>query len=292
MLPISPNIYSDQWETIVIYRSNTLLVIIQLCSPHRWHLDSNYCRTRGRQSHPRFVLPPLLLLLLGTFQSDIRLFTLTWPAKHSPNQAWESTYRLHLYSLGGVFYSPASIEHISKYTVTRVCEPILSLIWLVWNLWPSATDGLTLITCVLNEVKSARSTCLPRPTPVWNLLFFRFRSTWYAYIHLCLTSTICSCMCNITNSTVGWVYHVDKSTFLFCLRQALQVCLLAELSTRNSSANIEHYLVISWWRHQVETFSPLLAFCAGIHRWPVNSPHKGQRRGALMFSFICAWING
>ena len=25
---------------------------------------------------------------------------------------------------------------------------------------------------------------------------------------------------------------------------------------------------------------------------PVNSPHKGQRRGALMFSLICAWING
>ena len=24
---------------------------------------------------------------------------------------------------------------------------------------------------------------------------------------------------------------------------------------------------------------------------PVNSPHKGQWRGALMFSLICAWIN-
>ena len=29
----------------------------------------------------------------------------------------------------------------------------------------------------------------------------------------------------------------------------------------------------------------------GIHRWPVNSPQKGQWRGALMFSLICAWIN-
>ena len=25
-------------------------------------------------------------------------------------------------------------------------------------------------------------------------------------------------------------------------------------------------------------------------RWPVNSPHNGQWRGALMFSLICAWI--
>ena len=30
----------------------------------------------------------------------------------------------------------------------------------------------------------------------------------------------------------------------------------------------------------------------GIHRSPVNSPHKGQWRGALIFSLIRAWING
>ena len=28
------------------------------------------------------------------------------------------------------------------------------------------------------------------------------------------------------------------------------------------------------------------------HGSPVNSPHKGQWRGALMFSLICTWING
>ena len=85
-----------------------LLVLIQLCSPRCWHLDSYYCRTRCRQSQLRFVLSPLLLHpgLLETFQSDIPLFTLTWPAKHSPNQGWESTHRLHLYPLVGVFYSP------------------------------------------------------------------------------------------------------------------------------------------------------------------------------------------
>ena len=41
-----------------------------------------------------------------------------------------------------------------------------------------------------------------------------------------------------------------------------------------------------WWRHQMETFSALLAICAG------NSPHKGQWRGALMLSLICTRING
>ena len=33
-------------------------------------------------------------------------------------------------------------------------------------------------------------------------------------------------------------------------------------------------------------------FVRGIHRSPVNSPHKGQWRRALMLSLICAWING
>ena len=47
----------------------------------------------------------------------------------------------------------------------------------------------------------------------------------------------------------------------------------------------------AWWRHQMETFSALLVLCAGNSPVPVNSPHKGQWRGALMFSLICTWIN-
>ena len=41
----------------------------------------------------------------------------------------------------------------------------------------------------------------------------------------------------------------------------------------------------------METFSALLAFCAGNSRSPVNFPHKGQWRGVLVFSLICVWIN-
>ena len=48
-----------------------------------------------------------------------------------------------------------------------------------------------------------------------------------------------------------------------------------------------------WWRHQMETFLPRYwPFARGIHWSPVNSPHKGQWRGALMFSLICVWFNG
>ena len=41
------------------------------------------------------------------------------------------------------------------------------------------------------------------------------------------------------------------------------------------------------WKH----FPRNWPFTRGIHRSPVNSPHKGQWRGALMFSLICVWIN-
>ena len=41
----------------------------------------------------------------------------------------------------------------------------------------------------------------------------------------------------------------------------------------------------TWWRHQMETFPRYWPFVRGIQRWPVNSPHKGQWRGALMFFF-------
>ena len=42
------------------------------------------------------------------------------------------------------------------------------------------------------------------------------------------------------------------------------------------------------WKH----FPRYWPFVRGIHRSPVNSPYKGQWRGALMFSLICAWTNG
>ena len=52
-------------------------------------------------------------------------------------------------------------------------------------------------------------------------------------------------------------------------------------------AAYKHNDVIKW-KH----FPRYWPFVQGIHRSPVNSPHKGQWRRVLMFSFICAWING
>ena len=51
--------------------------------------------------------------------------------------------------------------------------------------------------------------------------------------------------------------------------------------------NIDMHDDVIKWKH-LPRYWP---FVRGIHRSPVNSPHKGQWRGALMFSLICVWIN-
>ena len=66
----------------------------------------------------------------------------------------------------------------------------------------------------------------------------------------------------------------------FCY--ALFCCFGSICNFRNS-----HDDVIKW-KH----FTRYWPFVRGIHQSAVNSPHKGQWRGALMFSLIYAGING
>ena len=62
--------------------------------------------------------------------------------------------------------------------------------------------------------------------------------------------------------------------------------LYATGSLRWHWRNHTHDDVIKW-KH----FPRNWPFVLEIHRSPVNFPHKGQWRGALMFSLIYAWIN-
>ena len=74
---------------------------------------------------------------------------------------------------------------------------------------------------------------------------------------------------------------------------------------------LKYFLVLSWNAHRLprctqrhemvlahddvikwKHFPRYWPFVRGIHRSPVNSPHKGQWRGALMFTLICVRING
>ena len=60
-----------------------------------------------------------------------------------------------------------------------------------------------------------------------------------------------------------------------------------ETPTNGIVSNKNHDDVIKW-KHFFPRYWPCVR---GIHRSLVNSLHKGQWRGTLMFFLICAWIN-
>ena len=67
------------------------------------------------------------------------------------------------------------------------------------------------------------------------------------------------------------------------LRQLCMSLQWRHVSSMRLKSSSNHDDVIKW-KH----FPRYWPFVRGIHRWPVNSPHKGQWRGALIFSLICA----
>ena len=85
---------------------------------------------------------------------------------------------------------------------------------------------------------------------------------------------------NAENVSIWWRHHVFLDVVIY-LRTMLGAGWV------NSLAPERHDDVIKW-KH----FQRYWPFVWGFHRSPVNSPHKGQWRGALVFSLICVWING
>ena len=100
-----------------------------------------------------------------------------------------------------------------------------------------------------------------------------------------------------------WNAYTDTNNILMNIYMALLctfscsyiICLISidymnylPIFSRTALLKLEqsHDDVIKW-KH----FPRNWPFVRGIHRSPVNSPHKGQWRGALMFSLICVWIN-
>ena len=104
----------------------------------------------------------------------------------------------------------------------------------------------------------------------------------HIHIYISLFSANSNLLTNTSyqRQTLTLQYSVDKTNYI------------KPLLYNGSKPQPQHLLWSAWWRNQMETFSALLALCAGNSPVPVNSPHKGQWRGALMFTLICARVNG
>ena len=67
-----------------------------------------------------------------------------------------------------------------------------------------------------------------------------------------------------------------------------QFCVPVGISSAAKHHDTFHHDDVVKWKH----FPRYCPFVWEIHCSPVNSPHKGHWCGGLMFSLICAWING
>ena len=123
--------------------------------------------------------------------------------------------------------------------------------------------------------------------PIWSKYII------YSYITNCHPLTLCLCR----NNDIAWAsWQLElQITWLFNSLSRLTIKKTTEPSLRVLcevppllwlTFRLDHDDVIKW-KH----FPRYWPSVRGIHWSPVNSPHKGQWRGALMFSWICARIN-
>ena len=85
----------------------------------------------------------------------------------------------------------------------------------------------------------------------------------------------------IIDFCLSWFAYVQYGTHKIWL-------IFSKIGTADTHNSLMVHDDVIKWKH----FLRYWPFVQGIHQSPVNSPHKGLWRGALMFSLICTWING
>ena len=103
-----------------------------------------------------------------------------------------------------------------------------------------------------------------------------------------------------TTMITSWLNYSNVHIYLSYMyinifKQYSYLVITALLKTNSSCTTCWWYSILKFLHDDVikwRNFHCYWPFVRGIHRSPVNSPHKGQWRGALMLSLICASING
>ena len=117
---------------------------------------------------------------------------------------------------------------------------------------------------------------------------YLYNCSWdTAHHHSCSHKTCILCLSSPSKRlhvSCKWFNSMETNIEAWFLTHVATI--VPYLSTNDNT--MEHGDVMKW-KH----FPRYWPFVRGIHRLPgnsVNSPHKGQCRGALIFSLICAWI--
>ena len=174
--------------------------------------------------------------------------------------------------------------------------------------------------CFLGRTSTLNSILFVHSHQTFCVTYCEYRLSHFIPMVCCRRTIYCKCQSLesvLTINTLPWdLRTIWKKKFMWtipawisnCLSQDTVGCkylslpgylLLAPKSSYDPTRFSNHFPlycvvcaaihddVIKW-----KYFPHYWPFVQGIHRSPVNSPHKGQWRGVFMFFFfICAWIN-
>ena len=141
------------------------------------------------------------------------------------------------------------------------CEDMCYIPWTKFKTAGDDDDELQISAAIITS-----------PISQWYLMFligFRHHR-WFRHY---LTSPKMKCEFGTVKISSWWNIWIQKPSHLLDLNHWYRIC-----------QNTEPHDDVIEWKH----FPRYWPFVRGIHRSPVNSPHKGQWRGALMFSLIGA----
>ena len=113
----------------------------------------------------------------------------------------------------------------------------------------------------------------------------RFAWEWGLSLNSSLNLLIRSRILAVMNRNCWYCVKIEVNHNWVCVVGCWhqQPCVLTRLWQRG---------VATWRRHQMETFSVLLALCAGKSLFTGEFPSQRPVTRSFDFSFICAWLNG
>ena len=144
------------------------------------------------------------------------------------------------------------------------------------SFWPFTNNKMQL--CVW--LKSLTCSMWFQPWPDYQTNSFILFCNWYYDSRWGITILVC-----LQNSRLLFQWHA----FLCYIQQNNDNLKGIDIETTglymtdcwHSAFSSDNFC--SWWRHQMETFQRYWPFVRGIRRLSVDSPHKGQWRGVMMF---------
>ena len=148
------------------------------------------------------------------------------------------------------------------------------------NEWVNITVPLD---AAKNNCRFVLIVCLHLPVSHKGQVFGKYSTIAAKYCIITLIAVPLLCK----EKVCSWYGLLWSGAFLTCIETSRRMMNPSRAGLVYIRYVNKHDDVIKW-KH----FPRYWPFVREIHRSPVNSPHKGQWRGALMFSLICAWING